>query len=147
VIVGPADVIRKDELFGMASFLIFPTRYPLEGQPLVILEAMSRGVVPITTDQGGIPDLLPFDRTELMVSRRHDEAGGISVTLERLIGDSALYERLSSKCLEYFERHLTLGRCTDQILSAIRGDVDPVPITIGNAEPDPVSQTVSTRPR
>ena len=34
------------------------TRYPKEGQPISILEAMGNGMVIITTDHAGIPDIV-----------------------------------------------------------------------------------------
>lgn len=35
-----------------------PTRYPNEGQPISILEAMGNGMFIITTDHAGIPDVV-----------------------------------------------------------------------------------------
>ena len=35
-----------------------PTRYPNEGQPISLLEAMVNGMLIITTDHAGIPDLV-----------------------------------------------------------------------------------------
>lgn len=35
-----------------------PTRYPNEGQPISILEAMGNGMFIITTDHAGIPDIV-----------------------------------------------------------------------------------------
>lgn len=41
----------------MLSFAL-PTRYPNEGQPISILEAMGNGMFIITTDHAGIPDIV-----------------------------------------------------------------------------------------
>ncbi len=41
---------------GMLYFAL-PTRYPNEGQPISILEAMGNGMFIITTDHAGIPDI------------------------------------------------------------------------------------------
>ena len=37
---------------------MLPTRYPNEGQPISILEAMGNGMTIITTNHAGIPDIV-----------------------------------------------------------------------------------------
>lgn len=54
-VVG-GDVKRK--LLKKCVFFILPTRYPNEGQPISILEAMGNGMVILTTDHAGIPDIV-----------------------------------------------------------------------------------------
>lgn len=39
-------------------YFALPTRYPNEGQPISILEAMGNGMFIITTDHAGIPDIV-----------------------------------------------------------------------------------------
>jgi len=41
-----------------ADIFAFPTWYPLEGQPAVVLEAMAAGLPIITTRHATIPDML-----------------------------------------------------------------------------------------
>lgn len=49
---------EKRKFLAMADFFVLPTRYPNEGQPISIIEAMANGLVIITTDHAGIPDLV-----------------------------------------------------------------------------------------
>ncbi len=49
---------EKRKFLELADFFILPTRYPNEGQPISIIEAMANGLVVITTDHAGIPDLV-----------------------------------------------------------------------------------------
>lgn len=53
VVVGD----KKRELLKKCIFFSLPTRYPNEGQPISILEAMGNGMVILTTDHAGIPDI------------------------------------------------------------------------------------------
>lgn len=49
---------EKRKFLAKSDFFILPTRYPNEGQPISIIEAMANGLVIITTDHAGIPDLV-----------------------------------------------------------------------------------------
>ncbi len=46
---------EKEKLFESAHVFVFPSRYPVEAQPLVLLEAMSAGCGLVVSDQGEIP--------------------------------------------------------------------------------------------
>lgn len=49
---------KKRELLKKCYIFTLPTRYPNEGQPISILEAMGNGMFIITTDHAGIPDIV-----------------------------------------------------------------------------------------
>lgn len=49
---------QKKELLKKCYLFALPTRYPNEGQPISILEAMGNGMFIITTDHAGIPDMV-----------------------------------------------------------------------------------------
>ena len=123
--LGPVDEPRRTRILLDTHILVLPTRYPHEGQPLVLIEAMSAGVVPITTDQGGIPDLVSFPGSDLLVAPSHDSGHGLARTIESLAKDPGAYEALSMRCLERFRNHLTMERCATDVLTVIRGDTNP----------------------
>ena len=123
--LGPVDEPHRERALLDAHILVLPTRYPHEGQPLVLIEAMSAGVVPITTDQGGIPNLMSFPGSERLVSPSHESGRGVARTIEAFANDPDAYEALSMLCLERFRTHLTMERCVTDILTVIRGDADP----------------------
>ena len=50
-----ADLLRQCQIFSLLS------RYPNEGQPISILEAMGNGMAVITTDHAGIPEIASHD--------------------------------------------------------------------------------------
>lgn len=49
------DLLRQCQIFSLLS------RYPNEGQPISILEAMGNGMVIVTTDHAGIPEIASHD--------------------------------------------------------------------------------------
>lgn len=57
--IGFADDARKLDLFRSADVFCFPTRYPHEGQPLVLIEALAHDVRIVTTRWRAIPAMLP----------------------------------------------------------------------------------------
>ena len=48
----------KHKLLKMAHLMVFPTRYEKEAFPLVLLEGLSYGIPIVSTDVGGIPDIV-----------------------------------------------------------------------------------------
>lgn len=55
---GIVEGKKKKELLKRCDIFALPTRYPNEGQPISIIEAMANGLFIITTDHAGIPDLV-----------------------------------------------------------------------------------------
>jgi len=56
--VGPVSGPEKARLIASADVFALPTTYPIEGQPIAILEAMHFGLPVLTTATGGIPDVV-----------------------------------------------------------------------------------------
>lgn len=49
---------KKRELLKLCDIFVLLTRYPNEGQPISILEAMGNGMAIVTTNHAGIPDIV-----------------------------------------------------------------------------------------
>lgn len=56
--LGPQFGEKKYEELLSSSVLVFPTRHPNEAFPIVLLEAMASKLGIITSDEGGIPDIV-----------------------------------------------------------------------------------------
>ncbi len=52
---------KKRELLKLCDVFVLLTKYPNEGQPISILEAMGNGMVIVTTNHAGIPDIVQND--------------------------------------------------------------------------------------
>lgn len=55
---GVVDGKQKQDLLQRCDYFTLFTRYPNEGQPISILEAMGNGMVILTTNHAGIPDIV-----------------------------------------------------------------------------------------
>ena len=55
---GPVDAGFRTKLLSNANLFLFPTRYPNEAQPLVVLEAMAARVPVITSNIGTLGDIV-----------------------------------------------------------------------------------------
>jgi hypothetical protein len=82
----------KAALFREAELFVLPTRYAVEAQPLVLIEAMASGCAIITTRVGEIPTILD-DRCALFLPTASTEA--LAAALQTLVADSAARARLA----------------------------------------------------
>jgi glycosyltransferase involved in cell wall biosynthesis len=82
----------KAALFREAELFVLPTRYAVEAQPLVLLEAMASGCAIITTRIGEIPTILD-DRSAMFLPTASTAA--LTAALQTLVMDAAARARLA----------------------------------------------------
>lgn len=70
---GLVQGMKKKELLLNNHIFCLPTYYPNEGQPISILEAMANGCVVVTTDHGGIKDIVN-EEYGVFVEKQNPEA-------------------------------------------------------------------------
>lgn len=75
---------KKRELLKKCDIFALLTRYPNEGQPISILEAMGNGMVILTTNHAGIPDIVEdgvngvvFDKRDINYSNIYERINGL----------------------------------------------------------------------
>lgn len=56
--MGPVYGADKDRFYQQLDIFLFPTNYANEAEPLVVYEAMRRGVYVIACDRGAISEML-----------------------------------------------------------------------------------------
>lgn len=61
---------KKRELLKKCCIFSLPTRYPNEGQPISILEAMGNGMFIITTNHAGIPDMVEDSKNGIVMDKK-----------------------------------------------------------------------------
>jgi glycosyltransferase involved in cell wall biosynthesis len=67
VFAGPVEGAEKARLFRSVDVFCFPSFYPLEGQPLVVIEAMAAGLPVVATAWRGIADTVVDGETGFLV--------------------------------------------------------------------------------
>ncbi len=71
--VGPVDEPNKRALFAASDVFCFPTYYPHEGQPLVLIEALASDVPIVASRWRAIPSMLPSEFVWLVDPQHPDQ--------------------------------------------------------------------------
>lgn len=112
------------ELLATAQVLTLPSRN--EGQPMSILEAMSRGICVVATEVGGIPDLVEDGVSAVLVPV--DDTGALTAALRRVVDDPDLRARLGGGGLERATRDFdveVIWRRLDDLYAELVAGVGP----------------------
>lgn len=107
-IVGPLTGEHKLAEYRWADIFALPSRYPPEGQPVVLLEAMSAGLPILSTDHSAIP-LTVRDREQGLIVPPGD-TDALADALERMVSDRALRQRLGAAGRERYEQRYAVTR-------------------------------------
>lgn len=97
---------EKEAFLNTADMFVFPTFYPNECFPLVLLEAMQHNLPCISTTEGGIPGIIDDGKTGFLVPK-HD-AETLAEKIQTLLSDAALRQRMGEAGREKFEKEFTL---------------------------------------
>jgi glycosyltransferase involved in cell wall biosynthesis len=119
---GPVYGDEKVRLFLAADILAFPTFYPLEGFPAVLLEAMAFGLAIVATNEASIPDILIDERTGLLVPKR--QAPALAAALERFLVDPEFRNHMGRAARDDFLAKFQLSRFEDQLVRILQEAID-----------------------
>ena len=97
---GEKDMFWKD-----ADIFVFPTYYHNECFPLVILEAMEQGVPVISTNEGGIPDIIDNGNSGYTVEKNNPSS--LASAIERLLKEPELCKSMGQAGRKLFEEKFT----------------------------------------
>jgi len=111
-VVGPAE---RRELLETTDIVVFPPRWN-EGQPLVVLEAMSAGLPVVVTESGGLAETVCDGREAIVVPKRDSDAIAVAVT--RLLTGHELRARMGAAARARFLAEYTLGHWTSRMIRA-----------------------------
>ena len=91
-----------------ADVFVFPTFYDNECFPLVLLEAMQQGLPCVTTDEGGIADIVKDGENGLICEKRN--AQSLADRLLYLIQNESIREEMGRKGYERYIQLFTLDK-------------------------------------
>lgn len=91
---GAIDGNEKERFYQDIDVFLFPTRYANEAQPVVVFEALSRGLPTVAFGRGCIPSDLD-ENSGLVVPPGTDFGGQALAILKRFIDEPGLWHRYS----------------------------------------------------
>ena len=116
--LGAVSGDAKQRLLDASDFLLLPTNYVNEGQPIAIIEAMASGCVVIATDYRSIPDLVVDGETGVLVDYGRPEQ--IANAVREISADAERYAMMSRAAVERYERFFTVARHLNAVVSVLR---------------------------
>lgn len=117
IAVGGKYGQEKVEFFMNADCFVFPTYYHGECFPLVLLEAMSFGLPCISTNEGGIPDLLDDGKNGIIVEKKNPEK--LSIAMKKMMMDPVMATMMGKNAYEKFKQNYTLHKFEENICSIL----------------------------
>ena len=84
-----------------------------EGFPMVFMEGMVFGCVPVSTNVGGIPELIKNEETGILIENSLDEDELIERFIREIIQlfePKEKYKKISFNCSEFAKQHFTMER-------------------------------------
>lgn len=97
---------EKWDVFNSSDIFLFPTYYHNECFPLVLLEAMMFGLPLLSTNEGGIPDIIKHNDTGLIFEKMNSVA--LAESIKQLIKDPELAKQMGNRGRARFSEQYTL---------------------------------------
>jgi len=113
---------EKAELLRGADVFVFPSFYPYEGHPYVILEAMAAGLPVVTTAHGAIPEMVTDGKNGYLVPQRDPDA--LAGRIRELLEDDGLRTRMAAASRRRYLESFTVERWAERMAAVFRAAVD-----------------------
>jgi colanic acid/amylovoran biosynthesis glycosyltransferase len=120
-LVGEVRDAEKVAQLRWADIFVYPTCYPPEGQPLVLLEAMAAGLPIISTRHAGIPETVRHD-VEGLLTAPGDETE-LAEALLALASDSDARARLAQAARRRYEAAYTPTHLRERLEEVLAGAI------------------------
>ena len=100
-IIGVVKGADLEELYAWSDLILIPSLW--EGLPLAMLEAVSKGVVPIVSDVGGMGDFVREHGVGAVVDWHN--VSEVLKLITSMIEDPKIINQYQKSCIEYSSRH------------------------------------------
>lgn len=111
--VGKKYGEEKQHIYEETDIFVFPTFYPKECFPLVLLEAMENAIPCISTNEGAISDIIDDGKTGFVVDRQN--SGQLADRIEVLLNDKKRREDMGVAGKMKFEEEFTLSKFEERM--------------------------------
>lgn len=116
--VGVVSGEAKRRLLESSDFLVLPTHYFTEGQPVSIIEAMAHGCVVISTNYRAIPDMVVNGVTGVLLEPARPDQ--IANAVRRIVAHPQRYEIMSQAAVDRYEKFFTMERHLNMIIPLLK---------------------------
>ncbi|MCM1108570.1 MAG: glycosyltransferase family 4 protein [Clostridium sp.] len=113
---------EKEEFFNRADIFVFPTYYPNECFPLVLLEAMSHGIACVSTNEGGISSIVDNGKTGILVEKQNPRQ--LAAALEELMLDMDRCHAMGQEGQARYCQEFTLQRFEERFCGCLQACTD-----------------------
>ena len=117
-IIGPTYGDDKVSYLKNADIFVFPTYYKNEAFPLVNLEAMQFSLPIISTDEGGISEMVENKETGFLVNQKDSE--DLADKISQLILDNKLREKMGQKGRDRFLKNFTIEIFENNLMNVFK---------------------------
>lgn len=107
----------KNQEIANCDIFVFPTSYPNECFPVVLLEAMQQGKPIVTTNIGGIPDIITENCGFTVIP---DSPHEIAEKIAQLLDDEELRNRMGEASYEKYKQEFKLEDFENNIISILK---------------------------
>lgn len=115
--VGAVIGAEKLRVLKEAEIFVFPTYYPFEGHPWVIVEAMAAGLPIITTDQGCIKDSVIDGENGFIIPKKTPDA--LAEKVNYLIKNPRIRGEMGRKSRQFYEANFTKEHFVQRMIDAM----------------------------
>jgi glycosyltransferase involved in cell wall biosynthesis len=119
--LGTVAGAEKNAVINAADVFLFPTYYPPEGHPWVVIEAMAAGLPVISTDQGAIVESVQDGDNGYIVDKRNPAA--IAARAMELARNRELRQRMGERSRALYLERFTENRMVEQLAAAFRAAI------------------------
>jgi glycosyltransferase involved in cell wall biosynthesis len=116
--IGKITGEEKYRLIASCDMLVFPSYYPPEGHPWVIVECLAAGLPIISTDQGAIKESVLDGENGFIVNKRNPS--DVAKHVDILLCDGELRCRMGNRSKQLYEQSFTEQAMVNAMAAAFR---------------------------
>ena len=117
--LGSVSGEKKRQTFEDADIFVFPTYYPPEGHPWVLIEAMAAGLPIITTDQGAIRESVIDGVNGFLIEKQNPAQ--LAEKVQQLADNETLRDKMGRASRQRYEEEFTEARMVEKMAAAFWG--------------------------